>query len=184
MFVMPEHLSQLEIKILWCYKTNERRVKSDQLLAINRTTGFSWCHSGLSAATSSPLHTVNASDSWIFTSACPSHHFKYTFVLVVSIHVCLQCIGPWRLALAGGIAGCCFWTAMFPTDVVKSRIQVRQCWSACAQHVQYMCSSRAQPVQYMCSSCAWYVQFVCSSCAQHVQYMCSLCAWYVHLRTG
>ena len=26
--------------------------------------------------------------------------------------------------MAGGIAGCCFWTVMFPTDVVKSRVQV------------------------------------------------------------
>lgn len=34
-------------------------------------------------------------------------------------------LSVWRLALAGGLAGCCYWGAMFPTDVVKSRIQVR-----------------------------------------------------------
>ena len=38
--------------------------------------------------------------------------------------MCIICTGVWRLALAGGIAGCCFWTAMFPADVVKSRVQV------------------------------------------------------------
>ena len=35
--------------------------------------------------------------------------------------------GVWRMALAGGIAGCCFWTAMFPADVVRSRIYVSEC---------------------------------------------------------
>lgn len=34
-------------------------------------------------------------------------------------------LSAWRLALAGGIAGCCFWTSIYPTDLVKSRIQVQ-----------------------------------------------------------
>ena len=29
-----------------------------------------------------------------------------------------------RTALAGGLGGCCFWLAVFPADLVKSRIQV------------------------------------------------------------
>lgn len=33
-------------------------------------------------------------------------------------------IGLLRTTLAGGIGGVCFWTAMFPADVVKSRIQI------------------------------------------------------------
>lgn len=32
--------------------------------------------------------------------------------------------GVWRTSIAGGIAGCCFWTAIFPTDVIRTRIQV------------------------------------------------------------
>ena len=36
-------------------------------------------------------------------------------------------LSVWRLALAGGLAGCCFWTAIFPADVVKSRVQVCVC---------------------------------------------------------
>ena len=32
--------------------------------------------------------------------------------------------GPVSLAFAGGIAGVCLWTAIFPADVVKSRVQV------------------------------------------------------------
>lgn len=43
----------------------------------------------------------------------------------VCCHSCIVVAGVWRLALAGGLAGCCYWGAMFPTDVVKSRIQVR-----------------------------------------------------------
>lgn len=35
-----------------------------------------------------------------------------------------QELSVWRLALAGGLAGSFFWTATFPIDVVKSRIQV------------------------------------------------------------
>ena len=30
----------------------------------------------------------------------------------------------WKIALAGGIAGCGFWGIMYPCDVVKARIQV------------------------------------------------------------
>ena len=33
-------------------------------------------------------------------------------------------LSVWRLTVAGGLAGCCFWTSIFPTDVVKSRVQV------------------------------------------------------------
>ncbi|KAK3100290.1 hypothetical protein FSP39_017714 [Pinctada imbricata] len=33
-------------------------------------------------------------------------------------------IGPLRTVVAGGVGGCCLWSAIFPTDVVKSRIQV------------------------------------------------------------
>ncbi|XP_060065856.1 mitochondrial ornithine transporter 1-like [Ylistrum balloti] len=33
-------------------------------------------------------------------------------------------IGVWRTVVSGGIGGVCLWTAIFPTDVVKSRIQV------------------------------------------------------------
>ena len=32
--------------------------------------------------------------------------------------------GPFSLAFAGGVAGCCLWTSIFPADVVKSRVQV------------------------------------------------------------
>ena len=84
-------------------------------------------------------------DCWVFTfiiSNIPCDSFAWWH----SAGVCLQCTGLWRLALAGGIAGCCFWTAMFPTDVVKSRIQVRQCWV----HVFSMCSKCAQHVLSMC----------------------------------
>ena len=31
----------------------------------------------------------------------------------------------WKIALAGGIAGCGFWGIMYPCDVVKARIQVQ-----------------------------------------------------------
>lgn len=37
---------------------------------------------------------------------------------------CCGDLSVWRLTVAGGLAGCCFWTAIFPTDVVKSRVQV------------------------------------------------------------
>ncbi|XP_061165500.1 mitochondrial ornithine transporter 1-like [Saccostrea echinata] len=33
-------------------------------------------------------------------------------------------IGPARTIVAGGVGGMCLWSAVFPTDVVKSRIQV------------------------------------------------------------
>jgi hypothetical protein len=33
-------------------------------------------------------------------------------------------IGPVQVAISGGIAGACFWASVFPTDVVKSRVQV------------------------------------------------------------
>ncbi|XP_069129626.1 mitochondrial ornithine transporter 1-like [Argopecten irradians] len=33
-------------------------------------------------------------------------------------------IGVWRTVVSGGIGGVCLWTSIFPTDVVKSRIQV------------------------------------------------------------
>ena len=105
------------------------------------------------------------------------HHLT---LLDDSAGVCLQCTGLWRLALAGGIAGCCFWTAMFPTDVVKSRIQVRQCWVTCAQHVfqhvfQHVCLTYSTCAQYMlnmCSACAQYILNMCSVHAQHVFSMC------------
>ncbi|XP_046853109.1 mitochondrial ornithine transporter 2-like isoform X2 [Xenia sp. Carnegie-2017] len=32
-------------------------------------------------------------------------------------------LGPIEVAISGGIAGACFWSSVFPTDVVKSRIQ-------------------------------------------------------------
>lgn len=32
-------------------------------------------------------------------------------------------LGPLKVAFSGGIAGACFWTSVFPTDVVKSRVQ-------------------------------------------------------------
>ena len=31
-----------------------------------------------------------------------------------------------EVAVSGGVAGACFWASVFPTDVVKSRIQVRE----------------------------------------------------------
>ncbi|XP_046853111.1 mitochondrial ornithine transporter 2-like isoform X3 [Xenia sp. Carnegie-2017] len=34
-------------------------------------------------------------------------------------------LGPIEVAISGGIAGACFWSSVFPTDVVKSRIQTR-----------------------------------------------------------
>ncbi|KAF2367753.1 Mitochondrial substrate/solute carrier [Trinorchestia longiramus] len=33
-------------------------------------------------------------------------------------------IGPVNTFISGGVAGCLLWTAMFPTDLIKSRIQV------------------------------------------------------------
>lgn len=33
-------------------------------------------------------------------------------------------LGPVSLAFAGGVAGCCLWTSIFPADVVKSRVQI------------------------------------------------------------
>jgi hypothetical protein len=32
--------------------------------------------------------------------------------------------GPLEVAISGGVAGACFWASVFPTDVVKSRVQV------------------------------------------------------------
>ena len=32
--------------------------------------------------------------------------------------------GPVKVAISGGVAGACFWASVFPTDVVKSRVQV------------------------------------------------------------
>lgn len=32
-------------------------------------------------------------------------------------------LGPLKVAFSGGIAGVCFWTSVFPADVIKSRIQ-------------------------------------------------------------
>jgi hypothetical protein len=32
--------------------------------------------------------------------------------------------GPLEVAISGGVAGACFWSSVFPTDVVKSRVQV------------------------------------------------------------
>lgn len=34
-------------------------------------------------------------------------------------------IGPFRLMICGGMAGAGLWTAIYPVDLVKSRIQVR-----------------------------------------------------------
>ncbi|CAB4014952.1 mitochondrial ornithine transporter 1 [Paramuricea clavata] len=31
--------------------------------------------------------------------------------------------GPLEVAISGGVAGACFWSSVFPTDVVKSRVQ-------------------------------------------------------------
>ena len=62
-------------------------------------------------------------------AACATYvHNIHAEVLIRNMVAC-ACMpaGVWRLALAGGVAGCCFWTAIFPTDVVKSRIQVRLC---------------------------------------------------------
>ena len=36
-------------------------------------------------------------------------------------------IGPLRTVVAGGCAGVTLWTLIFPSDVVKSRLQVNQC---------------------------------------------------------
>ena len=33
-------------------------------------------------------------------------------------------IGPMRTAMAGGLAGMMLWTAVFPFDMVKSRMQI------------------------------------------------------------
>lgn len=35
-------------------------------------------------------------------------------------------IGPVRTAICGGIGGTALWTLIFPTDVVKSRIQIQK----------------------------------------------------------
>lgn len=35
-----------------------------------------------------------------------------------------DCLGPFRTALAGGIGGMALWAAIFPADVIKSRMQV------------------------------------------------------------
>ena len=34
-------------------------------------------------------------------------------------------LSPLETMLCGGVAGLCFWTCIFPMDVIKSRIQVR-----------------------------------------------------------
>ena len=34
-------------------------------------------------------------------------------------------LGPVEIMFCGGVAGLCFWTCIFPLDVIKSRIQVR-----------------------------------------------------------
>ena len=38
---------------------------------------------------------------------------------------CLS-IAPVRTILAGGVGGVALWTAIYPTDVIKSRMQVRK----------------------------------------------------------
>ena len=34
-------------------------------------------------------------------------------------------LSPVETMFCGGVAGLCFWTCIFPLDVIKSRIQVR-----------------------------------------------------------
>ena len=34
-------------------------------------------------------------------------------------------LSPLETMICGGVAGVCFWSAIFPLDVIKSRIQVR-----------------------------------------------------------
>lgn len=52
--------------------------------------------------------------------------------------------GVWRLALAGGIAGCCYWTTVFPIDVTKANIQVhareepRDCFNQLECHINFI----------------------------------------------
>ena len=36
-------------------------------------------------------------------------------------------VGPVGTVVSGGMAGVALWTAIFPADVVKSRLQVLQC---------------------------------------------------------
>ena len=36
----------------------------------------------------------------------------------------LCCTGSFGTFVSGGVAGMCLWTSIFPTDVIKSRIQV------------------------------------------------------------
>ena len=43
--------------------------------------------------------------------------------LYMQLTVCFF-LGVPRLALAGGLGGCGYWISVFPTDTVKSRIQV------------------------------------------------------------
>ena len=40
------------------------------------------------------------------------------------IHFNIFFLGPIKIAISGGFAGICIWSAIYPADVVKSRIQV------------------------------------------------------------
>ena len=37
----------------------------------------------------------------------------------------IDSLGPLQTMFCGGMAGVCFWSCIFPLDVIKSRIQVR-----------------------------------------------------------
>ena len=55
----------------------------------------------------------------------------------------LRQVGPEELRpvetmVCGGMAGVCFWTCIFPLDVIKSRIQVTQLCSMCLYGVLFM----------------------------------------------
>jgi hypothetical protein len=50
--------------------------------------------------------------------------------------------GPLEVAISGGVAGACFWASVFPTDVVKSRVQV----SAVTALLLFMFFHKVNPV--------------------------------------
>ena len=62
---------------------------------------------------------------------------------VRSVVASLRQVGPEELRpvetmVCGGMAGVCFWTCIFPLDVIKSRIQVTQLCSMCLYGVLFM----------------------------------------------
>jgi hypothetical protein len=48
----------------------------------------------------------------------------FRFSTLLNVEFVHDCAGLLNTFISGGVAGCALWTAMFPTDLIKSRIQV------------------------------------------------------------